>query len=169
MRTCVVLLGVITIMNIKLGKYLAVLPILSLLVACAQMGQLGTQDADNRKMVQNAKTHSDHNNLSNYYDNLAKEMAAKAAEKMESLEEYEDHSYYYGRQGQDFKSHAQANIRHYEQAAMDASKQADFHRKIAAELLQGNYAGSAEIPAQEGNYKIKAKLNSDSGLPIKTQ
>ncbi len=157
-------------MNIKLGKYLAVLPILSLLVACAQMGQPGTQDIDNRKMVQNAKTHSDHNNLSNYYDNLAKGMAAKAAEKMESLEEYEDHSYYYGRQGQDFKSHAQANIRHYEQAAMDASKQADFHRKIAAELLQRNYVGSEEIPAQEGNYKIKAKLNSDANnLLIKTQ
>ena len=31
-------------------------------------------------MGQNTRTHSDHNNLSNYYDNLAKEVVAKAAE-----------------------------------------------------------------------------------------
>ncbi len=160
-------------MNIKLGKYLAVLPMLSLLVACAQLGQLESQDTDSRKMVQNAKTHSDHTNLSNYYDNLAKEMAAKAAEKVESLEEYEDHSYYYGRQGQDFKSHTQANIRYYEQAAGDASKQAEFHRKIAAELLQRDYAEPAEMPDQQNNRKIKARLNSGSGSlseeAVKTQ
>ena len=76
-------------MNIKLGKYLAVLPLLSLLVACAQLGQLEAQDTDIRKMAQNAETYGDHTKLSNYYDNLAKEMVAKVAEKKESLEEYE--------------------------------------------------------------------------------
>ena len=149
-------------MNIKLGKYLAVLPLLSLLVACAQLGQLEAQDTDIRKMAQNAETYGDHTKLSNYYDNLAKEMVAKVAEKKESLEEYEDHSYYYGRQGQDFRSHTEANIRYYEQALSDAARQADFHRKIAAELLQRNYAGSAEMPEQDGERKIKAKLNSDA-------
>lgn len=74
-------LELLTAINIKLGKYLAVLPMLSLWVACAQLGQLETQDTDSRKLGQNARTHSDHNNLSNYYDNLAKEMAGKAAEK----------------------------------------------------------------------------------------
>jgi len=149
-------------MNIKLTKYLAILPMFSLLVACAQLGQLETHDTDSRKMIQNAKTYSDHNNLSNYYDKLAKEMTAKAAEKMESLEEYEEHSYYYGRQGQDFKSHTQANIRYYEQAAFDAVKQAEFHQKIAAELLQRDYAKSMEMPDQQSNRKIKARLNSGS-------
>lgn len=155
-------------MNIKLGKYLAVLPMLSLLVACAQLGQLESQDTDSRKMVQNAKTHSDHTNLSNYYDNLAKEMAVKAAEKMESLEEYEEHSYYYGRQGQDFKSHTQANIRYYEQAASDAAKQAELHRKIAAELLQRDYAKSTEMLDQQGNRKIKARLNGSESMMEET-
>ena len=160
MRTCIDLLGVITIMNIKLGKYLAVLPMLSLLVACAQLGQLEAQHADSGKIVQNAKTYNDHNNLANYYDKLAEEMAAKAEEKKESLEEYEDHSYYYGRQGQDFKSHTQANIRYYEEEATHAVKQADFHRKIAAELLQREYARPDEMLDQ--TRKIKARLNSNS-------
>lgn len=149
-------------MNIKLAKYLAVLPMLFLLVACAQLDQLETQDTDSRKMVQDAKTHSDHNNLSNYYDNLAKEMAVKAAEEIESLKGYGEHSHSYGRQGQDFKSHTQANIRYYEQAASDATKQAEFHRKIAVELLQRDLAKSTEMPDQQNNRKIKARLNSGS-------
>ena len=74
-------LELLTAMNIKLGKYLAVLLMLFLLVVCAQLGQLEIQDTDSRKLEQNVRTHSDHNNLSNYYDNLAKEMAEKAAEK----------------------------------------------------------------------------------------
>jgi hypothetical protein len=156
-------------MNIKLGKYLAVLPMLSLLVACAQLGQLEAQHTDSGKIVQNAKTYSDHNNLANYYDKLAEEMAVKAEEKKESLEEYEDHSYYYGRQGQDFKSHTQANIRYYEEEAAHAVKQADFHRKIAAELLQREYAKSDDMPDQA--LKIKARLdsNSESQESVRTQ
>ena len=146
-------------MIMKLGKYLAVLPMLSLLVACAQLGQLEAQDADSGKIVQSAKTYSDHNNLAIHYDKLAEEMVAKAEEKKGSLEEYEDHSYYYGRQGQDFKSHTQANIRYYEEAAASAAKQADVHRKIAAELLQREYAKPDEMPDQK--LKIKAKLNSN--------
>lgn len=145
-------------MSTKFGKYLLVLPILSLLVACAQ---LNTQNADN-KIAHTAKTHSDHNKLANYYDTLAKEMATKAEEKRESLGEYEDHSYYYGRQGQDFKSHTAANIRYYEEAAEEALKQANLHQKIAAELLKREYANSTDTPSQQGNQKIKAKLNSDS-------
>lgn len=147
-------------MNIKLGKYLAVLPMLFLLVACAQLGQLEAQDADSGKIVQSAKTYSDHNNLATHYDKLAEEMVANAEAKKESLEEYEDHSYYYGRQGQDFKSHTQANIRYYEEAAANAVKQADFHRKVAAELLQREYAKPDEMSDQ--TRKIKANLNSNS-------
>lgn len=157
-------------MNIKLSKYLVLLPIFSLLVACAQLDQRESQDTDSIRVTQNARTYGDHTNLAIYYDSLAKEMVTKVAEKKESLEEYEDHSYYYGRQGQDFRSHTAANIRHYEQALSDATRQADFHRKIAAELLQRDYAGSTEIREQEGKHKIKAKLNSDANnLPIKTQ
>ena len=87
------------------------------------MDQLATQNADNMKIVQNAKTYSDHDNLASHYDNLAKEMVAKVEEKKISLEDYDDHSYYYGRQGQDFKSHTLANIRYYEEAAQEALQQ----------------------------------------------
>jgi len=61
-------------------------------------------------MGQNTRTHSDHNNLSNYYDNLAKEVVAKAAE-----------------------------------------------------LLRRDYEKSTEMPDQQNNRKIKARLNSGSG------
>ena len=161
-------------MNTKLGKYLLVLPILSLIVACAGLSPLEAQNTGNKEMAQNAKTYSDHNNLAGYYDNLAKEMVAKAEEKKESLEEYDDHSHYYGRQGQDFKSHATANIRYYEGAAEEALQQANYHRKVAAELLKREYANKpAETPNQPSNQRIKAKLNSDSNnlieSSIKTQ
>lgn len=151
-------------MNIKLRNYLTVLPLLFLLVACAQLGQLEARDNDSRTMAKTAKTYSDHNNLATYYDKLAQEMAAKAEEKRESLGEYEDHSYYYGRQGQDFKSHTAANIRYYEEAAEDAAKHANFHRKIAAELLQQDYAKSGGKPEHHDNHKIKAKLNSSAEI-----
>ena len=76
-------------MSIKLRKYLVVLPLLSLLVACAQLGQLEAQDTDSRKLAQNAKTYNDHDKLANYYDDVAKEMATKAAEKKKALQHYE--------------------------------------------------------------------------------
>lgn len=148
-------------MNIKLRKYLVVLPLLSLLVACAQLGQLEAQDTDSRKLVQNAKTYSDHDKLANYYDDVAKEMATKAAEKKKALQHYEDKSQYYGRGGQDFQSHATANLRYYEEAAKEAQKQAHFHRKIAAELLQREYAKPVEISNQPDNRTVKIKKNSN--------
>ena len=92
---------------------------------------------------------------------MAKEMATKATEKEKSLQHYENNSQYYGRGGQDFLSHATANFRYYDQAAKDAQKQAHFHRKIAAELLQREYAKPAEIPNQQGNRTIKVKKNSN--------
>ena len=157
-------------MNAKLGKYLLVLPILSLAVACAGLSPLEMQNAESTKAAQNAKTYSDHNNLATHYDNLAKEMVAKVKENKESLEEYDVHSYYYGRQGQDFESHTTANIRYYEVAAEEASQQANYHRKVAGELLKQEYAQSEKA---SGNQKIKAKLNSDSNnfgdSPIKIQ
>ena len=141
-------------MNTRLGKYLMAVPMLSLLISCAQMGPIATQVADDRKATSNAKTHSEHNKLANYYDNLAKEMSAKVEEKKESLADYNEHSYYYGRQGQ---SHTRANIRYYEQAVEDSVQQANFHRKIAAELLQRDRAMANNPPDRQ---EIKANLNT---------
>lgn len=157
-------------MNTRLRKYLMAVPMLSLLISCAQMGSVDTQVAENRKTAINAKTHSEHNKLASYYDNLAKEMSAKAEEKKELLADYNDHSYYYGRQGQDFKSHTLANIRYYEQAVEDSVQQANFHRKIAAELLQRDRAMANNSPDKQD---IKANLNSGTHdlteSPVTTQ
>jgi hypothetical protein len=144
-------------MSTKLEKYLIVLPVFSLLVACAQLDQREVQN-----MAQHAKTYSDHERLANYHDDVANEMKAKAKEKKEGLEHYEDNSLYYGRGGQDYQSHAAANVRYYEQAAEEAQKQAHFHRKIAAELLQREYAKSAEVSEQQNDHATNSKRNSNA-------
>ena len=149
-------------MSIKLRKYFLVLHLLSLLVACAQLSQLEVQDAGSRKLAQNAKTYSDHDQLANHYEDVAKAMAIKAVEKKKALQHYEDKSQYYGRGGQDFQSHTSANLRYYEQAVKEAQKQAHFHRKVAAELLQREYAKPAEIPDQQGNHTIETKNESNT-------
>lgn len=150
-------------MNLKQYKYLAILPMLSLVVACAQLGQMNASDIDHQRVAQHAKTYDEHNKLANYYDNLAKEMASKAAAKKGVLIDYENHSYYYGRGGQDLQSHTVANIRYYEQAAKNAEKQAGFHRQVAAELLHRQHAKSLESRDQPNNAQIKARMSSDSG------
>lgn len=57
--------------------------------------------------------------------------------------------------------HATANLRYYEQAAQEAQKQAHFHRKIAAELLQHEYAKPAAALGQHGDHARETELNSD--------
>ncbi len=146
----------------KLTLYLIVLPLFFVLVACAQLGPVNSQDVVGQNAAQSAKTYREHNSLANYYDDLAKEMDARVAQKKELLSDYDEHSYYYGRGGQDFKSHTEANLRYYEEAAGEALKKADFHRKIAAELLSREYAKPTEALDPADTRKIKVKLNSNS-------
>ncbi|WP_374564769.1 hypothetical protein [Nitrosomonas sp.] len=148
-------------MSKNLRKYLAVLPLFSMLVACAQLGPLEVQDTEMNKLAQHARTHSDHEKLASYYDDVANEMRKKVVEKRKALQHYEDKSHYYGRGGQDFHSHTTANLRYYEQAAQEAQKQAYFHRKIAAELLQRENAKPVAAPGQFSDRANKAELDSD--------
>ncbi len=136
--------------------YLFVIPAFFILTACAQMSPVNPQDI----VARNAKTHQEHNSLASYYDNLAKEMGGKATQKKDLLGDYEEHSYYYGRGGQDFKAHTEANLRYYEEATREALKKADFHRKIAAELLNREYAKPSD--ALDPAAARKVKLNSGS-------
>lgn len=158
----VIVSGAITIMNNKLGKYILIIPMLSLVTACAQFGQQGAQNTDYKNMVQNAHTYSDHEKLAHYYDDQAREMEAKAEEKRRELGDYEGHSYSYGKSGQDLRSHAKANLHYYEEAANEAVRQADFHRKIAAGLLKQESEMQTTNPVQLNNQTIKAKLNPGS-------
>lgn len=75
---------------------------------------------------------SDHVALANYYEGLAKEVSVKLETYQQELKEYEEHPYYYGRQGQDLNSHLQANIREYEKELVEDLQEAELHRKIAA-------------------------------------
>lgn len=97
---------------------------------------------------------NDHAALAKYYELLAKEAEVKLQENKAVLEEYENHSYYYGRQGQDLKSHTTANIREYKKQLAESLSNADLHHRIALE--------------QQNNSVIsKAKLNFDDSTEIR--
>ena len=144
---------------------------LGLLASCAQLGSFEVQNADTRRAAQNARTHADHDNLAKQYENTAKEMLVKAEAQKKLLQHYEDKSYLYGRQGQDFQAHTSALMHKYEQAAEETLNQATFHRKIASELAKRDYATPAETPGQRNNRENKAKVRPGStdsiGIPGK--
>ena len=83
---------------------------IGLLVGCAQMSpHEAVQNPTLRKAAPNARTRSDHDTLSRYFEGAAKEMQTKAAEQKKLLEHYEEKGYLYGRQAQDLKSHTAAS------------------------------------------------------------
>ena len=86
---------------------------------------------------------NDHVALANYYEGLVKEVSAKLETNQQKLNDYEDHPYYYGRQGQDLRSHLQANIREYKKELAEDLQEANLHRKIAASE-QGRQFSKAE-------------------------
>jgi hypothetical protein len=99
--------------TMKTSKIFAVLAILGLLAACAQPNP---HPMDMTQLVQNAKTHDDHEALAKHYEDTAKEMQAKVDEHKKLLAQYEAKSYLYGRQAQAFKNHCQYLISTYQQA-----------------------------------------------------
>jgi len=78
-----------------------------------------------------AKTSFDHIKLAEYYENEANALKAKAEEQRKLLEEYQNHSEYYGREGQDFESHHEALLREYTKAAERHSEMAISHRNMS--------------------------------------
>lgn len=114
---------------------------IGLLAACAQMSpHEAVQNPAVRKAAQNARTRSDHDALSRYFEGAAKEMQTKAAEQKKLLEHYEEKSYLYGRQAQDLKSHTTALVRKYEETAEENIKEAALHRQMAAEIAKREFA-----------------------------
>ncbi|MEO6563337.1 MAG: hypothetical protein ABIN99_09885 [Nitrosospira sp.] len=143
-------------MKTKLGKFVSVLSMLGLLASCAQMGPLEAQNANARKAAESATTYADHERLAKQYENSAKESLVKAEEQQKLLQHYEEKSYLYGRQAQDFKSHTEALLHKYQQTAEENIKQASFHHKVASELTKTDYAN------QGSNRKNKARIGTDS-------
>lgn len=83
--------------------------------------------------VQNAETRQAHLLLADHYEEIAKIMDADADEERRMLIQYEAKPWKYGRQIQDIKSRAQGMINHFEKAADDSRKMAEYHRKFAEE------------------------------------
>jgi hypothetical protein len=112
----------------KARIFLAILAILGLLASCAHMDP---HPMDMTGAIQSAKTKADHTALARHYESAARAMQAKAREHKRSFEEYRRHGYYYGRQTEDLKEHAQALARVYEEAAEANLSMAESHRQMA--------------------------------------
>ncbi|PSJ16856.1 hypothetical protein [Nitrosomonas supralitoralis] len=95
---------------------------------------------------------SNHTALAEYYEIIAKETEAKLQQNKAALEEYEMHPYYYGRQGQDFRSHTVANIREYEAVLEESMNNAELHR----EMLMGH----------DNSAINKARINLDQDTSV---
>ncbi|MBL8497830.1 hypothetical protein ABF87_02145 [Nitrosomonas sp. JL21] len=75
----------------------------------------------------------DHASLIKYYEDRANQAAMHLQEHQSQLEKYEAHPYYYGRQGQDFRSHTLANIHEYKKQLNDNLRHAELYRKILSQ------------------------------------
>lgn len=91
---------------------------------------------------------NDHVALANYYEDLAKEVSGKLETNQQKLNDYEGHPYYYGRPGQDLKSHLQANIREYKKELAADLQKAELHKKIAAMQFNTAKADIGVVAAQ---------------------
>lgn len=86
-----------------------------------------------RAAIESARLRNDHDALSRYFEDLAREMQGKAREKKQLLDHYESKSYLYGRRAENLKSHTEAGVRRYENIARRSLREADAHRRLACE------------------------------------
>lgn len=106
---------------------------------------------------------NDHEALMKHYGNLVEETKVRLQENRKILEEYEDHPYYYGRQGQDIRSHASANIREYEKALKENLANVDLHRRMAA-AQRNDQTNNAEIGLTRDFTAAKPEYSDNRGL-----
>ena len=133
---------------------------LGLLAACAQITPLeAVQNTNVRKASQNARTRSDHDALTKYFEDAARQMHSKADEQRKLLEHYEEKSYLYGRQAQDLESHTSALVRKYEEAERAHIKEAAAHRQMAKEAAQQNLAGTEDGRIVENTSEPRSQSN----------
>ena len=139
---------IIVAMNNSAIKHLGWLPLLVptliLLPSCAHM--------DSTIAARTQAVSKDYGVLVKHYEDLAKEANSRLQINREALAEYEAHSYYYGRGGQDLRSHASANIREYEKALKENLSNANLNKRMAMEqnrrINKANinlYPNSAEV------------------------
>lgn len=135
-------------MKEKIEKILVLLSMLGLLASCAQT-QVRPPEAQRAQNAHargaaEARTHVDHSNLARQYENMARELLAKTEERKKLLQHYEEKSYLYGKRAQDMQSHTWALLHKYEKTTKETVKQAAFHRRMASELAESDYAKRAD-------------------------
>ncbi|TXI17257.1 MAG: hypothetical protein E6Q62_09455 [Nitrosomonas sp.] len=112
----------------QMKRYVAILiATFTFTISNVSVAELGNMDQAEAK----AKTKFDHIGLAELYEKEAKEMSAKVEEQKQLLKEYEEHSEYYGREGQDFHAHHEALLRKYTKAVERNNEMAAAHRKMA--------------------------------------
>jgi hypothetical protein len=116
---------------------------LGLLASCAQTDSLKGRNDSTSAASQNTGVLGDHDIIARRYENTARELSAKAAEREKMLQHYEDKSYLYGRRGQDFQAQAVALVRKYNLAAEKAAANAAYHRRMS-ELAKRDHAATEE-------------------------
>ncbi|MEO7320582.1 MAG: hypothetical protein ABIW02_02970 [Nitrosospira sp.] len=134
--------------------------VLGLLVSCAPMSPYeAVQSPVLRKAAQSARTCSDHEALTIYFETLARDMQAKAEEQRKLLEHYQAKSYLSGRQAQDQQSHTWALMRKYEQAVEESLTEAALHRRMAAEVSSVRNDNATASPTYKSHADNKADSN----------
>ena len=108
--------------------YFLVLTILTFLVSSVS---LAGESANAGEAKASVGTSLYHIKLAEHYEKESKEMYAKAEEEKKMLKEYEEHSEYYGRAGQEFHAHHEALLREFTKAAEKNEDMAAAHRKMA--------------------------------------
>ncbi len=114
----------------KAGKIVTNVSLLSLLAVLSSP----SFSFDISSAVQNAATAQDHEVVAKHYLEVAKEMQAKEREQKQLLDEYQNHSYLYGRQAQDLQAHTEALARKYAREAQASMKEAELHHQMALQL-----------------------------------
>ena len=101
------------------------------LSGCAQMSPIASTLSDEKLGAnQHFIEPSNHDAVAKHYEDVANEMKAKLEAQKELLEEYERHNYYYGRKGQNFRSHTWANMRYLENSIKENLKEDAIHQKM---------------------------------------
>jgi hypothetical protein len=103
---------------------------LGLLAGCTQPNP---HPMDMTTVIQNTKTKADHEVLATHYEQAAQDAEAKVEEHKKLLDQYQAHSYLYGRQALMLEEHCQSMIHEYQQIATANLQMAKLHRQIADE------------------------------------
>ncbi|SFM36269.1 hypothetical protein [Nitrosomonas communis] len=121
--------------------FLIIVWVLGFLTGCAQMSPIAST-LNNEKVGANQHFIDPNNHIAvaKHYEDVAKEMKAKLQAKKEQLEEYERHNYYYGRRGQNYRSHIWANMRHLEDSIKENLREAAIHHKMAQDQQKREFS-----------------------------